>query len=362
MTRSEPSDYATGDIICRISFRIAGPAMARFTIQQICNRVGGRLEGEDGGIIIGVNQIDRAAAGEITFIGARPYAAQWPSSHATAALVQQDLAVEPGSGRALIRVRDCDLALAMVLEMFAPASPSPPPGVDARAVVDQQAVLGAAVTVGALSYVGPRARIGDGTVIHPNVTVLADSIIGAGCMLWPGVVIRERCTLGDGCILHCNVTIGADGFGYRPSADGRSLVKIPQIGTVTLGRAVELGAGTCVDRGKFAETSIGDGTKIDNLCQIGHNCRIGRCTVIAGLVGIGGSTTIGDGVMIGGGTIIKDHLTIGDGARLGGASALMNDIPAGETWHGHPAQDAKTTFREFAAIRKLPDLLRAFRD
>lgn len=333
--------------------------MTSFTTQQICDRVNGRLDGPGDVVIIGVNQVDRAVAGEMTFIGTPHYAALWPSSRAAAALVGQKVNLDPEVGRALIRVADCDLALATVLEMFAPPAALPPPGVDARAVVDPQAVLGQAVAIGALSSIGPRVRIGDGTVVHPNVTVLADSVIGPGCTLWPGVVIRERCILGAGCILHANVTIGGDGFGFRPAPDGRSLVKIPHIGTVTLGRAVELGAGTCVDRGKFSDTFIGDGTKIDNLCQIGHNCRIGRCTVIAALTGIGGSTTIGDGVMIGGGASIKDHLTIGDGARLGGASALMHDIPAGQAWHGHPAQDAKAAFREFAAIRKLPDLLRA---
>ena len=331
--------------------------MTSFTTQQICDRVAGRLEGPGDVAITGVEQIDRATAGQMTFIRGRPFAAMWSSSRAAAALVRQEIDLAPGPGRTLIRVADTDLALARVLEMFAPPVASPPVGVDPRAVVDQQAKIGAGVAVGAMSYLGPRVRVGDGTVIHANVTVLDDSVIGAGCLLWPGVIIRERCYLGDGCILHPNVTIGTDGFGYRPASDGRSLVKIPQIGTVTLGRGVELGAGTCVDRGKFSETFIGDGTKIDNLCQIGHNCRIGRCTVIAALTGIGGSVTIGDGVMIGGGASIKEQVTIGDGARLGGGSALMHDIPPGEGWHGHPAQHAKAAFREFAAIRKLPDLL-----
>ena len=333
-------------------------AVTSFTTQQICDRVAGRLDGPGNLAITGVEQVDRAAPGHVTFIGSRHYATGWSSSRAAAALVREELDLEPGCGRALIRVADTDLALATVLEMFAPAVVSPPPGVDARAVIDPQAELGADVAIGAGSYIGPRVRVGDGTVIHPNVTVLEDSAVGAGCTLWPGVVIRERCEVGDGCILHANVTIGGDGFGYRPGPDGRSLVKIPQIGTVTLGREVELGAGTCIDRGKFSETFIGDGTKIDNLCQIGHGCRIGRCTVIAALVGIGGSTTIGDGAMIGGGSSITDHLTIGDGARLGGASAVMHDIPPGESWAGYPAQPAKTAFREYAAIRKLPDLLR----
>jgi UDP-3-O-[3-hydroxymyristoyl] glucosamine N-acyltransferase len=135
-------------------------------------------------------------------------------------------------------------------------------------------------------------------------------------------------------------------------------VKIPQIGIVRLGNGVEIGAGTCIDRGKFSETFIGDGTKIDNLCQIAHNCRIGRCVIMAGLVGLGGSVTIGDGAMIGGGTIVKDHITIGPGAKLAGCSGVMNDVPAGASWFGYVAQDARAGLREIAAMRKLPELLR----
>lgn len=328
------------------------------TTKDICERVLGRLEGPADLPISGVEQIDRAAAGQITFIGNDQYARMWSSSRATAALIQGDLPIVPGANRALIRVPDTDLALATVLEMFAPSWPAPATGVDARAAVHPAAQLGRRVAVGALAYVGLGVRIGDGSVIHPNVTILDNAVIGAGCTLWPGVVVREHCEIGDDCILHPNVVIGADGFGYRPSPDGRSLVKIPQIGTVKLGRAVEIGAGTCVDRGKFSETSIGDGTKIDNLCHIGHNCHIGRCVVIAGLVGIGGSVTIGDGAMIGGGSIIKDHIKIGADVRLAGHSGVMNDIPAGASWFGFVAQDARTALREVAAVRKLPRVLR----
>lgn len=330
----------------------------QYAITELRDRVGGDLEGADDLTITGIEQIDRAAAGDLTLIGTQHYADRWTSSGASAAIVPRGVDVRPGEGRAFIRVDDGDLAMAAVLEMFARPLEGTTPGVHGRAVVEESAVLGAGVSVGALSYVGRRARVGDGTIIHPNVTILEDAVVGAGCTLWPGVVIRERCELGDGCILQCNVSIGGDGFGYRPGPDGRSLVKVPHIGIVRLGNHVELGAGTCVDRGKFSETVIGDGTKLDNLCQVGHNSRIGRCTVIAGLVGMGGSTTIGDGAMLGGGTIIKDHCTIGHGARLGGASALMHDIPDGATWHGHPAHDAKAAFREFAAIRRLPELIR----
>jgi UDP-3-O-[3-hydroxymyristoyl] glucosamine N-acyltransferase len=332
--------------------------VATFTTGEICERVGGALDGPPDLAIDGVESVGHAGAGQITFIGAKRYAQAWSASGAAAALVARDIELDAGDGRALVRVEDADLALAIVLELFAPPPPSPPAGVDPRAAVDDTARLGRGVAVGPLSSIGPRVTVGDGSVIHAGVTILADSTIGAGCTLWPGVVIRERCEVGDGCILHGNVTIGRDGFGYRPDHEGRGRGKIPQIGTVRLGRAVELGAGTCVDRGKFSATVIGDGTKIDNLCQIGHNCRIGRCVVMAGKAGLGGSVTIGDGAMIGGGASVMEHVTIGAGAKLGARSGVMHDIPAGESWHGTPAQNARATFREYAALRKLPDLIR----
>ena len=157
------------------------------------------------------------------------------------------------------------------------------------------------------------------------------------------------------------MTIGADGFGYRPALDGKSLVKIPQIGTVNIGREVEIGAGSCIDRGKFSATTIGDGTKIDNLVQIAHNCTIGRSCVIAGLVGISGSVTIGDGVMIGGNVGIADHITIGDGAKLGAKAGVMRDVAPGAFIVGAPARDTKKAMREWAALAKLPDLIKVWR-
>jgi UDP-3-O-[3-hydroxymyristoyl] glucosamine N-acyltransferase len=156
-------------------------------------------------------------------------------------------------------------------------------------------------------------------------------------------------------ILHSNVSIGADGFGYEPSPDGAGLVKVPHLGTVSLEDDVEIGAGSCVDRGKFGATVVGRGTKIDNLVQIAHNCRIGRGCVIAGQSGFSGSVTVGDGVTIAGGVGVADHVTIGSGATIGARSGLMKDVPAGETHVGYPAYEAGIALRQAAALRKLPD-------
>ena len=340
--------------------------MPTFTTQQISDRVGGTLRGPAEIVLNGVEQIDRAVPGQITFIGDDRHAAAWPRSGATAALVSETIEVDQDAGRALIGVPDADLALADLLALFAPPLPLPDPGVAPGALVAATAQLGRDLAVAAFCFVGRRVRIGDGTVLHPHVSILDDCTIGARCALWPGTVVRERSQLGDGCILHPNVTIGSDGFGYRPDhgtgapekATFGGLVKIPQIGTVVIGRNVEIGAGTCIDRGKFSATTIGAGTKIDNLCQIGHNCRIGRSCVIAGMTAVGGSVRIGDGVQIGGRSAIKDHVTIHDGASLAGNSSLMRDLPAGEMWAGYPAAPLANTLRQFAAVRRLPDLIK----
>ncbi len=336
-------------------------ALPTYTTAQICQHVSGQLEGPDDLKIEGVEGLVQAVPGQVTFIADERFADQWAASKASAALVKQDVAVPTDPARAVIRVPDADLAVAAVLELFAPPPPHVEAGTHASAVVDPSCELGPGVSIGANCFVGRQARIGRDTVLHANVTILDEVQIADGCVLWPGVVVRERCVIGDHCILHPNVTIGADGFGYRPAPNGQGLVKIPHIGTVQIGAEVEIGAGTCVDRGKFSATSIGDGTKIDNLCQIAHNCRIGRCCILAGQLGLAGSVTVGDGTVMGGQVAIKEHITIGAGATLAACSAVMNDVPPGQSWGGIPAQERRSAIRERAALRQIPQLVRALK-
>jgi UDP-3-O-[3-hydroxymyristoyl] glucosamine N-acyltransferase len=335
--------------------------MKTVTIAAINQAVNGTLAGNPAIAITGVEQITDAAPGQLTFIGDKKYAKLWGTSRASAAIVAERLALEPGEGRALVRVPDADLALAQVLEMFASPPPQCAPGIHPAAVVDPTAEIGEDAAVGAGCYIGPRVVIGPGSRLYPNVTVLDDSVIGADTVIWSGTVIRERCRIGSHCILHPNVTIGADGFGYRPAPDGRGLVKIPQIGTVVIGDAVEIGANTCVDRGKFSATVIGDGTKLDNLVQIGHNCKLGRSCALSGQCGLAGSVTVGDGVVMGGRVGVRDHVTIGAGAKLGGHTGVAGDVAPGATLLGTPADDARKTMQQWAAIRQLPDLIKELR-
>lgn len=331
------------------------------TTAQIAQRVAGELLGAADLPLTGVNALEQAKEGELTFIRDAAQAPRWAQSKASAALIGPQVDLSPGSGRALIRVSDADLALANILELFAPPIPQPDVGVHPSAVVDPSAQLGDDVAIGPCTVIGRRSIIGAGVKIHANVTISDDVRIGDHCTLWPGVVIRERCELGAGCIVHANAAIGADGFGYRPAPSGLGLVKIPQVGAVRIGSQVEIGAGVCIDRGKFAATIIGDGCKIDNLVQIAHNCVLGRCVVIAGCSGLAGSVQVGDGAVIGGNVSIRDQVVIGPGATIAGSASVMNDVPAGETWAGYPAKPAKIAMQEYAAIRKLPELIRQAR-
>ena len=204
-----------------------------------------------------------------------------------------------------------------------------------------------------------QVRIDAKCILYANVTVLDDTTIGPNTQLFPGVVIYHRCELGANVSIHANTVIGADGFGYRPSSDGASLIKIPQIGSVKIGDDVEIGASSCIDRGKFSATVIGDGTKIDNQCQIAHNCRIGQCCILAGQTGLAGSVTLGDRVVIGGKAGISDNLTIGNDAQIGGGSIVLDNVPADTTWLGYPAQNSRTALREISALHRLPDLVKS---
>jgi UDP-3-O-[3-hydroxymyristoyl] glucosamine N-acyltransferase len=253
----------------------------------------------------------------------------------------------------LIKVKNADLAMAKLLEIFSPGRPEFTVPIHPTAVIHESAKIGNGCQIGAGSYVGKNVVLDAGVVLYPNVTILDETSIGKNTVIWSGTVIRERTEIGANCIFHTNVSIGADGFGYRPSENGMGLTKIPHVGNVVIGNHVEIGANSTVDRGKFSSTIIGDGCKIDNLVQIAHNCVMGRSCVMAGSSGLAGSVTLGDGVMIGGSASIKDHVTIHSGAKVGGGSGVMNDVPAGKSVLGYPASETRAMLKQWAILRKL---------
>ena len=327
--------------------------MKTYSVKEISQLLKGTLIGDTSHQISGPEHLEKAETNHISFIGSKKYVRFWETSKACVAIINEDLHFEPGENRALIKVKNADLAMAKLLELFQPNLSEFEFAIHPSAVVDSSAVIGKDCKIGANCYVGKNVVLGDGVVLFPNVTILDDTKIGNGTIIWSGTVIRERCEIGNFCIFHINVSIGADGFGYCASEDGRGLVKISHIGNVVIGNHVEIGANSCVDRGKFSSTQIGDGCKIDNLVQIGHNCVMGRFCIMAGHSGLAGSVTLGDGVIIGGSASISDHVTIHSGAIVAGGSGVMNDVPAGKTVLGYPAQDSREMLKQWIAIRKL---------
>lgn len=327
--------------------------MEHHCIQKITQLIQGTLVGNDQLKISHPEEITKANETQITFIGNRKYEKLWDGSNAIAAVVGENCTLIPGKNKAFIKVKNVEVAMIELLHFFAPKAPEVEGKIDKTAVIHPTAELGEGTQVGAGSYIGKNTRIGKNVIIYPNVSVLDDCSIGDGSVLWPGAVIRENCHIGKHCILHPNATIGSDGFGFIPHPEGLGLLKVPQIGNVILGNGVEIGSGSSVDRGKFSSTVLGDGCKIDNLVQIGHNCQLGMFCIMAGNSGLAGSVTLGNGVVIGGSASIKDHTTIGDGATIGAGSGVTCDVAAQSTVLGYPALPARETLKQWAFIKRL---------
>lgn len=325
--------------------------MKQFTVEEIAKILNGKIEGICKDKIVAPEQIQKAKKGHITFIGNAKYVKFLESSEASAAIVDEKIKIETTTEKCLIKVKNADLAMALLLEAFQPESPYFETDIHPTAVIDASVKLGVNCKIGANAYLGKNVVLGDNVTIYPNVSVFDDTTIGNQTVIWSGAVIRERTVIGHNCILHNNVSIGADGFGYRPSEQG--LTKIPHIGNVIIGNYVEIGANSCIDRGKFSATELGDGCKIDNLVQIGHNSVLGKFCIMAGNSGLAGSVTLGDGVVIGGSASIKDHTTIGSGATVGAGSGVIADVKAGTTVVGYPAAEAREKMKQWVALRKL---------
>ena len=299
--------------------------------------------------------LDSAGPSDISFLDNSKYLDAFANTRAGACLIAPRFAASAPRGPALLETPHPYPAFVAVTrklfsEMLRPSSLFATKGRAASAQVHPTARLEAGVTVDPLAVVGPRAEIGAGTVIGARTVIGPDVCIGRDCAIGPGTTILHA-LIGDRVIIHPGVRIGQDGFGYLPSSQGHQ--KIPQIRRVIIQDDVEIGANTTIDRGAMRDTVIGEGTKIDNLVQIGHNCSIGCHCLIVSQVGISGSVTIGDFAVLTGQVGIADHLTIGAGAILGGRAGVMSNVPAGARWAGTPAQPAIDWKRGVVLLRRL---------
>lgn len=328
------------------------PALHK-TVGEIAALVGGVVVGDRAAVVTGLNGIEHARPGDLTFLGSPRYFSFLETTRATAVLVPQGVSRE---GLTVVEVENPYAAFAQMLSVYETLSQRHPQGIHPTAVVGAHVRLGKNVALDAHVVVADYCELGDDVVVYANSYIGAHSTIGAGTLIYPNVTIRERTTVGARCILQPGVVLGADGFGYTP-AGGRHH-KIPQVGVVVLGDDVEIGANSAVDRATCGETVVGNGTKIDNLVQIGHNVRIGDHTTFSGASAVAGSVTIGSHVTIAGHVGVADHVTIGDRVIVGAKSGVTKSIPPGRVVSGYPAKDHEREKRIQATIRRLPELQR----
>lgn len=314
------------------------------------------VRGDPEQIVTGVAPIEDAVDGSLVFFDNPAYLGQLGTTKATACIIGRKHKDKVPDGVAVLVCADAYRSWARVLgqlfpDAMVPASPDVS-GISDRAAIDASARLEGGVVVEPGAVVAAGVEVGAGTVIRANAVIGEGVRIGRNSVIGANVSVQHA-LLGDRVYLHPGACIGQDGFGYAMGPAGH--LKVPQIGRVVIQDDVEIGANTTVDRGANRDTIIGEGTKIDNQVQIGHNVVIGRHCVLVSQVGLSGSCTLGDFVAIGGQTGVRGHVTIGMGAQIAGVSIVNDDVPAGGRYGGTPAKPVKQWFRELAAVRKLAE-------
>ena len=307
--------------------------------------------------VTGLSALSTARAGDLSFLGNPRYKAEVAATQASVVLLPADYEGVPAHGQLFLLVDKPSVALAQICARIEQVLwPKPEPGIHPSAVVSPGATIAPSATIGPLCVVEAGAVVGERAFLEAQVFVGRSVRIGDDCWLMPGVRVSTECILKERVRLHPGVVIGSDGFGYE-FVNGRH-EKIAQVGHVLIEADVEIGANSTVDRARFAVTRIGEGTKVDNLVQIGHNCLIGRHVILCAQVGLAGSSVLEDYVVLGGQVGVGGHLTIGKGAKAGGQSGIATDIPAGAYVNGTPAIPYMLERRIAVLKQRLPDVFR----
>jgi UDP-3-O-[3-hydroxymyristoyl] glucosamine N-acyltransferase len=330
--------------------------MASYSLEELARIVDGEIIGDRDIVIHGVAGIKEAEEGQITFLANTRYEAYLSETKASVVIANRD----GNLPRTILKVSNPYLAFLKVVKMFA-ESPMEryPRGIHQTAVIAGSADVGGEAAIGAYSIIGERVRIGERTTVLSHACIGDDVVIGSDCLIYPQVTVRERCEIGNGVIIHAGAVIGSDGFGY--AKDGNTHQKIPQIGIVKIEDNVEIGANTTIDRATTGVTLVRRGSKIDNLVQIAHNVVIGEDSVLAAQVGVSGSTELGKNVVLAGQAGLVGHITIGDGAMVGAQGGVTKSIPPSTRVSGYPAREHTFARKIYAAMKRLPVLLKEFR-
>ncbi len=324
-------------------------------IDEIAARLQATVEGESGWEPTGAAPLDEAGGRQIAFASVGAVAL---ASKAGCVVGPLDCSALPG--RAVIRVAQPRAAFAEVLRMLYPL-PVPPAGIHATALVDPAARVGAGVSIAAHTVVEAGAVIGDHSIIGPHCRIGAGTTLGPACRLYGNVTLYAQVSVGARAVLHSGSVIGADGFGFVFTAGHYE--KFPQVGTVELGDDIEIGANTCVDRAALGVTRIGDGTKLDNMVHIAHNCQIGRHVVIAAQTGFAGGCTVGDYAIIGGQVGVGERARIESRAVIGSGAGILSGkiVRAGEPVWGTPARPLRQYLNQLASLGRVAELRQQMR-
>jgi len=321
------------------------------TASELSECVGGRIVGDGGIAIRGIASLETANEGEVAYVEDEKFFEAAKNSRASCLIVPIGAAVD---SRCRIEVNNPKLAFALIAEILHP-SKKREPEIHPTAVIAANAEIALNVFIGAFVCVGENSVIGSGTQIRAGAKIGDGVTVGEDCVIHPNVFLEDGVTIGNRVILHAGVVIGADGFGYVRGDVGYH--KFPQIGTVVIEDDVELGVHTCVDRAALGRTRIGQGTKIDNMVHVGHNCDIGERVIIAAQTGISGSVTIEDDCVIGGQVGFGDHIRVQSGAVIGSkAGILPGKIVRPGVWWGIPIQPLDEYKRLNAHMNRLPQL------
>lgn len=325
-----------------------------FSAKQIAQMLDGKVEGNENVVVNKLCKIEEGEEGGLSFLANPKYNHYLYSTKASIVIINEDFEQEEEIKTTVIRVKDAYSCFAKLLEIYNQYRLNKT-GISSLAFIDKQAEVAEDAYVGEFAVISKGAKVGKGAKVYPHVYIGENVKIGDEVSIFSGVRIYHDTVIGNNCVLHSGVVLGADGFGFAPLPDG-TFKKIAQIGNVILEDNVEVGANTTIDRATMGSTRVMKGTKIDNLCQLGHNVTVGQSTAMAAQTGVAGSTKIGSNCYIGGQVGFAGHIKIGDRCSIGAQAGIISDVKDEAKIIGSPAIDAKAFMKSYVYFRKLEQM------